>query len=48
MAQLEAGVAAVPAPGGDDPGPALDRLQQGGGQVAAGCLRVRANIRCLQ
>jgi len=26
--QLEAGVAAVPAPGGEDPAPALDRLQQ--------------------
>jgi len=29
LAQLEAAVATVPAPGGDDPGPALDRLQQG-------------------
>jgi hypothetical protein len=28
LAQLEAGVAAVPAPGADDPAPALDRLQQ--------------------
>jgi len=28
LAQLEAGIAAVPAPGGEDPGPALDRLQQ--------------------
>jgi hypothetical protein len=29
LAQLEAAVATVPAPGGDDPGPSLDRLQQG-------------------
>jgi len=28
LAQLESDVAALPAPGGDDPGPALDRLQQ--------------------
>ncbi|HEX3556340.1 MAG TPA: hypothetical protein VIA62_24235 [Thermoanaerobaculia bacterium] len=28
LAQLEAEIAAVPAPGGDDPGPALDKLQQ--------------------
>ena len=28
LAQLEAGIAAVPTPGGDDPGPALDHLQQ--------------------
>ena len=28
LAQLEAGVAAVPAPGGDDPAAALDHLQQ--------------------
>jgi hypothetical protein len=28
LAQLEAGIAAVPAPGGEDPAPALDRLQQ--------------------
>jgi len=28
LAQLEAGVGAVPAPGGDDPTPALDHLQQ--------------------
>lgn len=29
LAQLEAAVATVPAPGGDDPAPSLDRLQQG-------------------
>src|SRR3954452_700732 len=28
LAQLEAGIAAVPAPGSEDPGPALDHLQQ--------------------
>ncbi|HEX4960295.1 MAG TPA: hypothetical protein VF173_05620 [Thermoanaerobaculia bacterium] len=28
LGQLEAGIAAVPAPGGDDPAPALDHLQQ--------------------
>lgn len=28
LAQLEAGIAAVPAPGGEDPAPALDHLQQ--------------------
>jgi len=28
LAQLESEIAALPAPGGDDPGPALDRLQQ--------------------
>jgi len=28
LAQLEAGIAGVPAPGSEDPGPALDRLQQ--------------------
>jgi hypothetical protein len=28
LAQLESGVAALPAPGGDDPAPALERLQQ--------------------
>ncbi|HYX24697.1 MAG TPA: hypothetical protein VFC23_11135 [Thermoanaerobaculia bacterium] len=28
LAQLEAGIAAVPAPGADDPAPALDHLQQ--------------------
>src|SRR6185295_19044016 len=28
LAQLEAGIAAVPAPGAEDPGPALERLQQ--------------------
>jgi len=29
LAQIEAAVATVPAPGGDDPAPSLDRLQQG-------------------
>jgi hypothetical protein len=28
LAQLESDIATLPAPGGDDPGPALDRLQQ--------------------
>jgi len=28
LAQLESEIAALPAPGGEDPGPALDRLQQ--------------------
>ncbi|MEA2601706.1 MAG: hypothetical protein QOF89_2698 [Acidobacteriota bacterium] len=28
LAQLEAGIAGVPAPGGEDPAPALDHLQQ--------------------
>lgn len=29
LAQIEAAIGTVPAPGGDDPAPALDRLQQG-------------------